>query len=217
MKCNHVVLRPAAAQPMSAHGRWRRAIRAPAMCECISEGGLGVDGFAPRVHMLGPRRVDVAPAGEAPPHRHQLTHTSRAQVHNVGEAHRRRDQFKPQERQYRASHAVRLPVATSDTAILLNAATHAVDKIWRTGFRYKKAGVELLELSPPGLVQGDLWTAPDSRRRKAIMASIDQLNADHGRGMVRFGASGVTQGWKLRCEQRSKRYTTEWDELLLAN
>lgn len=125
--------------------------------------------------------------------------------------------FKPQEKQYRASHAVRLPVATADTAVLLDAAMRAVGKIWKGGYRYKKAGVELLEISPAAVVQGDLWSKPDSRRRKALMSTIDGLNADHGRATVRFAASGMHQRWKLRCEQRSARYTTEWEELLVVD
>ncbi|MEQ1718026.1 MAG: Y-family DNA polymerase [Hyphomicrobium sp.] len=126
----------------------------------------------------------------------------------------RTNPFKPQERQYSASHAVTLPVATSDTAVLLEAASFAVGRLWRSGYRYKKAGVELFEICPADCVQRDLWTSPDAPRRKALMASLDKLNAEHGRGTVRFAASGITQGWKLRCEQRSQRYTTEWSELL---
>lgn len=122
--------------------------------------------------------------------------------------------FKPQESQYSASHAVTLPVATADTTLLLQAAHMAVRRLWRHGYRYKKAGVELFEICAADCVQRDLWNAPDSPRRKALMASLDKLNAEHGRGTIRFAASGMAQGWKLRCEQRSQRYTTEWSELL---
>ncbi len=123
--------------------------------------------------------------------------------------------FKPQEKQHSASHAVRLPIATADTPILLAAALWAVERLWRDGFRYKKAGVELLDISPTATVQGDLWSQPDSQRRKALMRAVDRLNTEHGRATVRFAASGVKQGWKLRCEQRSRRYTTDWGELLV--
>ena len=122
--------------------------------------------------------------------------------------------FKPLEPQHSASHAVRLPVATADTARLLRAARYGVGKVWRDSYRYKKAGVMMLELTSAEFVQGDLWSAPDCARRTALMRAVDGINADHGRGTVRFAASGVQQGWELRCERRSARYTTEWDELL---
>lgn len=123
--------------------------------------------------------------------------------------------FKPQEKQYSASHAVKLPVATADTARLLKAAKHAVNRIWQDGYRFKKAGVELVELSPTAGVQGDLWTQPDDARSLALMRAVDRLNATNGQGTLQFAASGVHRGWKLRCEQRSPRYTTNWGELLV--
>ena len=125
--------------------------------------------------------------------------------------------FKAADRQYATSYSVRLPVPSADTAILLRAAAHALDRIWRDGFRYKKAGVMLLDLAPAAIVQVDLWTAPDTPRRKSLMQTIDRLNADHGRGGVRFASTGTKQEWKLRCDQRSPRYTTDWDELLRVN
>ena len=123
--------------------------------------------------------------------------------------------FKPTERQYTNSCSVRLPVATADTAVLISAATQALERIWREGFRYKKAGVMLLDLAPAAVVQGDLWSEPDSPRRKALMGTLDRLNSDYGRGAVRFAATGIQQGWKLRCDQRSPRYTTDWGEILV--
>lgn len=122
--------------------------------------------------------------------------------------------FKPLEPQHSASHAVRLPVATADTARLLRAAKYGVGKVWRDGFRYKKAGVMMLGLSQAETVQGDLWGTPDNKRSKALMRVVDGINTDHGRATLRFAASGFEQGWKLRSEQRSSRYTTEWGELL---
>lgn len=122
--------------------------------------------------------------------------------------------FKPTERQYSNSCSMRLPVATADTAVLIGAAARALSRVWREGYRYKKAGIMLLDLAPASVVQGDLWSEPDSPRRKDLMRTLDQLNSDFGRGAVRFAATGIEQGWKLRCEQRSSRFTTDWREIL---
>lgn len=122
--------------------------------------------------------------------------------------------FKPTERQYSNSCSIRLPVATADTALLIREASRALTRIWREGYRYKKAGVMLLDLAPASVVQGDLWSEPDTPRRKDLMRILDQLNSDFGRGAVRFAASGIEQSWKLRCAQRSPRYTTDWREIL---
>jgi DNA polymerase V len=122
--------------------------------------------------------------------------------------------FKPNEPQYSSGRSVNLPIATADTARLLRAAMWLTHKLWREGFRYKKAGIELAGLTPTSSLQADLLTAPDSARSKALMRTIDAVNLDHGRGTLRFAMSGTKQRWGLKAEKKSNRYTTEWDEIL---
>jgi len=122
--------------------------------------------------------------------------------------------FKPQEPQYHPAGAVSLPVATADTGLLLRAGMHLVQKLWRPGFAYKKAGVELSGMSDKGCIQRDFWAQPDDERSKTTMAMLDGINARYGRGTLRYAATGTRHGWDLRAEKRSPRYTTEWDELL---
>ena len=69
--------------------------------------------------------------------------------------------FKPDERKYSASKAVRLSVATADTGKLIAAATSALGIIFKPGYRYKKAGVTYLDLAPADRVQGGLFDRPD--------------------------------------------------------
>jgi hypothetical protein len=57
----------------------------------------------------------------------------------------------------------------------------ALNKLYRPGFRYKKAGVILLDLVPAGRVQGSLFDAPDDARSIARMKALDALNARFGR------------------------------------
>ncbi len=122
--------------------------------------------------------------------------------------------FREQDAQYSASRTIGLPVASADTITLTRAALHAAAQIWRPGYRYKKAGITLLDLCAASAVQGDLWTGPDSPRRQALMRAVDRINAGHGRDTMRLAASGIRRGWSLRAERRSPRYTTDWDEIL---
>lgn len=119
-----------------------------------------------------------------------------------------------QDRQYSASRTVVLPVASADTMVLTRAALSATAQIWREGYRYKKAGIQLLGLCPASVVQGDLWTKPDTPRQQALMRALDKLNTEFGRDTMRLAVTGVERGWSLRSQQRSARYTTSWDELL---
>ena len=64
------------------------------------------------------------------------------------------------------------------------------------------------------MTQASLFDVPDDARSIARMRALDTLNARFGRGAVAFGTAGDRQGWGLRREFISPRYTTEWDELL---
>jgi DNA polymerase V len=124
------------------------------------------------------------------------------------------NRFKPDDAQHFAARPVRLPVATSDTAKLIGAALAGLAAIWRDGYRYKKAGVVLLDLHPATAAQEGLFDKADTSRRTALMCTIDRLNTRFGRDTLTFAATGRPRPWKLRRELLSPCYTTAWDELL---
>jgi hypothetical protein len=72
-------------------------------------------------------------------------------------------QFKPDDAQHCASRAVHLPVATNDTGKLISAALAGLGSIWRSGYRYKKAGVILLDLYLALAVQDGLFDKKDAQ------------------------------------------------------
>ena len=121
---------------------------------------------------------------------------------------------KEDEPQYNAGITVPMPDATDDTLALTAAALKGLAAIYRPGFRYKKTGVMLTLLSDKAARQTTLFDDPVARERsERLMATMDAINREFGRGMVRSGASGVVQRWAMRSENRSPRYTTRWDEL----
>jgi DNA polymerase V len=122
--------------------------------------------------------------------------------------------FRPQDPQYARSRMVQLPVATADTGKLIAAAERGLAAIWRAGFRYKKAGVMLLELARADCVQGALFDRPDDARSQARMRALDKLNRRFGRDTIGYAAAGAGRGWSMQRRSLSPRYTTSWDELL---
>lgn len=74
-----------------------------------------------------------------------------------------------------------------------------------------------MELSPAGIAQGSLF-ADESKRELAwqLMEAVDSLNRRFGAGTVRWAAEGFQQGWGMRSQWRSPRFTTRWDELVVA-
>ncbi len=127
--------------------------------------------------------------------------------------------FKTDEPQYHPGLTIPLPNPTDDTAGLAKAARWGLNRIYREGLRYKKCGVMLLELSPAGQGQGDLFAtvSPDTHnRRDTLMALLDTVNQTFGRGTLRLAAEGVDQPWKMRRDKVTPGYTTGWSTLVSA-
>ncbi|MFQ5452796.1 MAG: Y-family DNA polymerase [Candidatus Zixiibacteriota bacterium] len=123
------------------------------------------------------------------------------------------NRFKKDEAQYNKSIIIRLPTATSNTAELIHYAMHGTDKIFKEGYRYKKAGVMLDELIPDDQVQATLFDYQNVQRDKKLMRTLDLVNNLMGSGTLKYAAQGCTQPWKMKCELRTPRYTTSWKEL----
>lgn len=45
------------------------------------------------------------------------------------------------------------------------------------------------------------------------MAALDELNARFGRDTVHLGSAGLVRRWEILSENRTPRYTTNWQEL----
>ena len=110
-----------------------------------------------------------------------------------------------------------LPAAVNTTPLLTTPALELVRGIFAPGHRYKKAGVVVSGLVREGAVQGDLFAATDSPSQRAVAAVMDHLNRRLGAGTVRYGAAGFAQGWSMRQERRSQRFTTRWSDLPVAS
>jgi DNA polymerase V len=107
----------------------------------------------------------------------------------------------------------RLPVATSDTRLLISYAMPLVETLYVKDRRYIKAGVILRAIVSEDAVQGNLFYEENPIGDKNLLKAIDNINFGLREDMVKFGAAGVQRNWKMRHEHRSKRYTNRWGEL----
>ena len=102
------------------------------------------------------------------------------------------------EPQYSNAATIKLPIATDSTSDLLRYALPGVERIFREGYRYKKAGVMLTALVPASQVQGNLFDRQDRERSSRLMRALDRLNDHMGAGTLRYAAEGITKRWKAR-------------------
>lgn len=107
-----------------------------------------------------------------------------------------------------------LPIATATTQVLIGIATKLVEQIFVADTKYKKAGVTLSAIVDENTIQGNLFFDDHhSEKNKALMRTLDNVNFSMRGDVVKFAGSGTTRDWKMRCEHRSPRYTTRWEEM----
>jgi DNA polymerase V len=125
--------------------------------------------------------------------------------------------FREDAKQYHPSKAFNLIAASSDTREVLSVAQALTRAMYRKGYRWKKAGVGLLDLTRCSTLQGDLFAQIDPRSAK-LMAVMDATNRKFGRGTMGLAsASWRPKGkpqWSMRQENLSPAYTSRWDQLL---
>ncbi|MGM1053587.1 MAG: DUF4113 domain-containing protein [Pseudomonadota bacterium] len=130
----------------------------------------------------------------------------------------RTNPFQLDQPQYRNSVVMPLMRPTDDTRDIAQAAAHGLQAIFLKGYRYQKAGVMLLDLSADDNRQLSLDETPqsevDRQRGQRLMATLDKLNRELGKDSVRLGHPRQGNAWALRCERRTPRYTTRWEELV---
>ncbi len=124
--------------------------------------------------------------------------------------------FSSSEKQYSNACQISIPFPSQNTGELIAYAIKALEKIYRPGYSYKKAGVIFTELRTKAQLQPELFHQPDITS-ETLMATIDQLNQRYGRNMVRFASMGYQQSWKMQQAYKSPSYTTNWKELLVVS
>ncbi|WP_028693911.1 translesion error-prone DNA polymerase V subunit UmuC [Pseudomonas cremoricolorata] len=121
--------------------------------------------------------------------------------------------FNPHEQHHAQAALVELPYPTNDTLLLTRAATEALARLYRPGYRYSKAEVLLLDLCPAGQFSSDLFAPSQSARSEQLMAVLDQINARYGREALRSASVPQVAEWAMRRELMSQAYTTRMDQL----
>lgn len=102
-----------------------------------------------------------------------------------------------------------LEPATADPRIMAAIARRMVSAAFRPHHVYTKTGVLLEDLSPEGSGQTSLFAAPVSPKDRALMATMDALNARYGRGTATIASAGIgARPSDTRRERLSPHWTT---------
>jgi len=126
--------------------------------------------------------------------------------------------FNKKESCYENSITIPLPEQTDNTLTLIQFSLFGLRKIYRNGYKYQKAGIILSKIVSSKKHQPDLFSKKEERRKSNnLMAALDQINTLMGKKILIIAAEGITQPWKMRQNNMSPRYTTNWNDLIVAN
>ncbi|WP_304526870.1 DUF4113 domain-containing protein [Halomonas sp. I5-271120] len=117
---------------------------------------------------------------------------------------------------YSASQIISFNSPTSDTRDLTAAAMEAVDRIYRPGVQFAKAGIQLSQFVPAKNRTDDLFAPGQRPESPAVMSVMDDINRKMGRGAVRVARAGAQHGWEMKRQFASPHYTTRWEDLPVA-
>ena len=124
------------------------------------------------------------------------------------------DRHKKDLQQHRESKTVVFSYPTDSTLTIANAAVTAVKTIFKTGIKYKRAGVIVAGLVPNDNFQLNLFEH-ENPKHKPLMSAIDGLNRKFKADKIKLGNQDLKRTWKMRQERLSPKFTTNINEVLV--
>lgn len=125
------------------------------------------------------------------------------------------NRFNKNEDYYSNFLTVEMAFPTSAINELMQIAASCTEKIYKSGCKFKKAGVMFTGLVPESPITKRMYDEADGQKQKRLSEAMDKINNRFGRDSIRLGIIDRPQNWRTKFEMRSPRYTTNWNELLM--
>lgn len=110
----------------------------------------------------------------------------------------------------------RLVDPTDDLSQLTKIAKLCLNKLYRTGYQYKKIGVcleNLVAKNPRQLVLFEQLSNEVLNKKEQLMQVFEKINQKYGQQTIQLAAEGYIRPWKMRALLKSPAYTTRWTDL----
>ena len=129
--------------------------------------------------------------------------------------------------QYWNFQEMRLVTPSNSTITIVKAANEVLQKLYRQGYHYKKAGVIVMGIGPNSPIQQDLFdiNAEQFEKMKRLDAVIDRINKVNGTETIVLGSQQYTQkdgkgkaqifANAIKHDFKSKNPTTRWSDIIV--
>lgn len=152
-------------------------------------------------------RVATFSASCAEKLRRQDTNCNAVMVFIHTNGHRKEDA------QYSRNIVIQLPFPTNSSMEIASFAVEGLRKIYKEGYKYKKAGIVVMDFTPVREQQLCLFSNSDPRH-KPLMEVMDKVNGQLGQQKIKLASQDLKKTWKMRQEKLSPRYTTQLSEII---
>lgn len=116
--------------------------------------------------------------------------------------------------QYYNQIVLQLEVPSNDSTELVHIASLGLQKIFKQGYQYKKAGVIVGDIVPELPRQTSLFDERDRVKYSKVMKVMDSLNDRYGIQKVRIASQGFGRKWKMKNEMLSPCYSTQLRDII---
>ena len=128
--------------------------------------------------------------------------------------------------QYWNFQEARLLTPSNSTITIIKAANDVLQRIYRPGYQYKKAGVIVMGIGPDSPIQQDLFdiNAEQFQKMRRLDEVVDRINRLHGSETIVLGSQQYTKkdgkgkadvfANAIKHDHKSPCYTTRWSEII---
>ena len=110
---------------------------------------------------------------------------------------------------YSNTKTIDFPIATNNSIEIVKTAVSVLEKIFKNGYQYQKAGVMLTGLrNDDG--RKNLFSSENDEKINNLMRSIDNTNYRYGRSTLSLASAGVQKKWNMKREYSSKIDTADF-------
>jgi DNA polymerase V len=115
--------------------------------------------------------------------------------------------------QYVGATTIKMIYTTNSTQEVFQQAQEALERIYKPGYDYRRAGIILHWLVPADQLTDRLFSNETMEKFKLIMPVMERLNRKYGRDTIRFGIARPDGRWRTRAKRSSLHYTTRLSDV----
>jgi DNA polymerase V len=125
----------------------------------------------------------------------------------------RKDKYKAGNERYNFTLYETMPFATQSSLTISTTAIKMLEKLFQPGETYTKAGIIISDIIPQHQKQFNLFVEENPKHEK-LMKVMDDIRMKTGERKIRLGNQDLQRTWKMKQNFLSKKYTTDFKELL---